>query len=172
MTDPLYVDFFFQFSAYQYKDHSTSWFSLLFNPFPNKPWFLRDCCTSLSITLGKVEIAHNEQFLLLPQCFLTFCHFYQINDCILQRLSIWKSLKFVVWERVNSLPNDKLLDWSDFKDFADDKINVTYRINFVMGGVENIVEKGENDFYQHFNLFPQCFQKSSLLGLLKVWIVW
>ena len=27
--------------------------------------------------------------------------------------------------------------------------------------VENIVEKGENDGYQHFLLFPQCFQKAS-----------
>ena len=33
-------------------------------------------------TVGKGEIAHNEQFLFFPQCFLpvwqTFCHFHQI----------------------------------------------------------------------------------------------
>ena len=34
--------------------------------------------------------------------------------------------------------------------------------------VENIVGKGENAGYQHFLLFPQCFQKASLSGLLKV----
>ena len=28
-----------------------------------------------------------------------------------------------------------------------------------MGRVENIVGKGENAGYQHFLLFPQCFQK-------------
>ena len=28
--------------------------------------------------------------------------------------------------------------------------------------VENIVGKGENTGYQHFLLFPQCFQKDSL----------
>ena len=28
--------------------------------------------------------------------------------------------------------------------------------------VENIVEKGENAGYQHFLLFPQCFQKAFL----------
>ena len=33
--------------------------------------------------------------------------------------------------------------------------------------VGNIVEKGENADYQHFLLFPQCLQKTSLLGLLK-----
>ena len=29
-----------------------------------------------------------------------FCHFHQIRNCRLQDLSVWKSLKFVVWERV------------------------------------------------------------------------
>ena len=32
--------------------------------------------------------------------------------------------------------------------------------------------KGENAGYQHFLLFPQCFQKLSFLGSLKVGIVW
>ena len=48
---------------------------------------------------------YNEQFLLFPQCFLpiwrTFCPFYQIWNCLLQTLSVWKSPKFVVWERIN-----------------------------------------------------------------------
>ena len=56
-------------------------------------------------TLGKGEIARNEQFLLFPQCFLpiwiTFCHFHQIWNCRLQTLSVWNSLKFVVWWWVN-----------------------------------------------------------------------
>ena len=30
------------------------------DPFPNKPWFLRVCSTSLLKTVGKGEIAHNE----------------------------------------------------------------------------------------------------------------
>ena len=39
--------------------------------------------------------------------------------------------------------------------------------------VENIVVKGENaGYYQHFLLFPQCFQKASFLWSLKVGIVW
>ena len=45
---------------------------LFFNPFPNKPWFLRFCSTSLLKTWGKGEIARNEQFLLFPQCFYPF----------------------------------------------------------------------------------------------------
>ena len=38
----------------------------------------------------------------------------------------------------------------------------------VFAGVENIVGKGENAGNQQFPLFPQCFQKPSLLGVLKV----
>ena len=55
---------------------------------------------SLENTVGKGEIARNEQFLLFPQCFLavwrTFCHVHQVQNCRLQTLSVWKSLKFVV----------------------------------------------------------------------------
>ena len=37
--------------------------------------------------------------------------------------------------------------------------------------IENIVVKGENAGYQHFLLFPQCFQKASFPGLLNHVIV-
>ena len=37
---------------------------------------------------------------------------------------------------------------------------------------ENIVGKGENAGYQHFLLFPQCFQKSYFSRSLKVGVVW
>ena len=37
--------------------------------------------------------------------------------------------------------------------------------------VEKIVGEGENAGYQHFLLFPHCFQKASFQGLLKVGIV-
>ena len=57
-------------------------------------------------TMGKGEIALTEQFLLFPHCFLpvwrTFCHFHQIQNCYLQALSVWKSLKSVFWERVKT----------------------------------------------------------------------
>ena len=82
----------------------------MLNPFPNKPWFLRVCNTSLLKTLWeKREIACNEQFLLFPQCFQTlwrtFSHVYQISNIYLQTLSVLESLKFVIWERVNPFPN-------------------------------------------------------------------
>ena len=42
----------------------------------------------------------------------------------------------------------------------------------VFDRVENIVGKGENAVYQHFLLFPSCFQKVSLTGSRKVGIAW
>ena len=72
---------------------------------------------------------------------------------------------------INSLPNDKILHWSQLKPFADDIKNVTETLKLVLGRVENIVGKEENAGYQHFLLFPQCFQKPSYTVLLKVGIV-
>ena len=72
----------------------------------------------------------------------------------------------------NSSPNEKILDWSKFKAFADDKIDVTQKLKFVLEMVENIVGKGENAGYQHFLLFPQCFQKVPFTGSSKVGTMW
>ena len=81
-------------------------------------------------------------------------------------------LKFVVWGRVISLPKNEILDWSKLQAFADNKINVTEKLQFVLGKVENIVGKGENAGYQHSLPFPQCFEKAAFSGSLKFGIVW
>ena len=73
---------------------------------------------------------------------------------------------------VNYLPNDKMLDLSKLKAFTDDNLNLNKKLKFAMGRVENIVGKGENAGYQHFLLFPQCFQKASCLGSFIVGTVW
>ena len=52
-------------------------------------------------------------------------------------------------------------DSSKLKAFADDNIKVTQTLTFVLGRVENIVEKGENAGYQHFLFFSKCFQNVS-----------
>ena len=74
------------------------------NSIPNKPWFFT-CLqyNTFENTVGKVEIARYEQFLLFPPCFLSFWRtllWQRIRKCRLQILWVWKSLKFVVWERV------------------------------------------------------------------------
>ena len=50
----------------------------------------------------------------------------------------------LVWERVNPLPNDKILDVTKLKAFADGKLNVAKMTIFRFCRVENIVGKGEN----------------------------
>ena len=64
---------------------------------------------------------------------------------------------------LNSLPNDKILEWSKLKAFEDGKMNETEKLKFILGREENIVGKGENAGYQHFLLFPQMFFKASFL---------
>ena len=45
--------------------------------------------------------------------------------------------------------------------FADDNFSVAVMKQFFSGGVEIIVGKGENAGFEHFLLFPHCFQKAS-----------
>ena len=72
----------------------------------------------------------------------------------------------------NPLPNDKILDMTKLKAFADNKLKVVKMKIFIFDRVENTVGKGENAVYQHFLLFPLYFPKPSCLGSLKVRIVW
>ena len=64
---------------------------------------------------GKGGIAHNEQFFLFPQCFLpiwrTLCHFHGTWNCRLQTLPVWKSLKFLVGERVKGKKKKRRKRW-------------------------------------------------------------
>ena len=74
--------------------------------------------------------------------------------------------------KVHSVPNDKILDWSKLKAFADDKLNEIEKLEFVLEWVEKMVGEGENAGFQHFLLFSPCFQKASLVGVVKVGIMW
>ena len=62
--------------------------------------------------------------------------------------------QFIFLASFNSLPDDNILDLSKLKAFADDKLNVTPKLKFVLRRVENNVGKGENAACQHFLLFP------------------
>ena len=76
---------------------------------------------------------------------------------------------------IKSLPDNKILDLSKLKALSRHKkkikLIVTQQLEFALGRVENFVGKRKNAGYQHFLLFPQCFQKASFSGLLNVWIV-
>ena len=88
--------------------------------------------------------------------------------CCLHILSIWEESTILSpGKEFNSLSNHKILDRSKLKAFADDKINVTKEFKFVFGREENNVRKGKNAGYQHFLLFPQCFQMHSYYRVVK-----
>ena len=69
----------------------------------------------------------------------------------------------------NSLLNNKILDRSKLKGFADHKLILAQMMRFIFNRRENIVGKGENAGIQHFLLFPQCFHKVSSFELVKTW---
>ena len=59
----------------------------------------------------------------------------------------------------NPFKNGNVLVESKLKAFEDNKFNMARVMRFIVDRVENIVGKEENAGYQHFLLFPQCFQK-------------
>ena len=73
---------------------------------------------------------------------------------------------------VNPLPDDKFLDSSKLKEFADHNFSFDENGRKLFKGVENTVGKGEIACYDQFLLFPQCFQKACFPGASKGVIVW
>ena len=84
-----------------------------------------------------------------------------------KRLVLQTHKNWIVWERVNPFPNNKFLDWSRLRAFADKKINVTQKFNFVFRRVENFVGKEENAGYQHFSPFFTMFSKTFIFRVVK-----
>ena len=85
-------------------------------------------------------------------------------------LSIWSNAKFCRLENeVNSLPNDKILDMTKLKAFADDKLKVAKMRASLFDRAENTAGKGENagnQHYQHFLLFS-LFSKAFFYRVVK-----
>ena len=82
---------------------------------------------------------------------------------------IWirTSKKNVVWCSVNSLPNDKILDSTQLKAFADDKINSAHKTISVFDNVENIMGKRRKCWLPAFSAFPMMFSKGLFLRAVK-----
>ena len=72
---------------------------------------------------------------------------------------------------LNPFPNNKILDVTKLKVFADGKLDIAKMTISLFDRIENTVGKGENAGNQHFLLFLQCFPKPSSLGSLKVGIM-
>ena len=72
----------------------------------------------------------------------------------------------------NPLPDDKILDWSKFKQFADDNFKFDGIAESSLNGLEKTLGNGEIARYEQFLLSPQCVQKACFLGASKGVIVW
>ena len=92
----------------------------------------------------------------MPSIFVESKSFLFSNKLIQGTLTLFQMTKF----------------WTLSKHFVDNTTNVAEKLETVLRGVKNNMGKRENAGYQHFLLFPQCFQKVSFTGLLKVRIVW
>ena len=68
---------------------------------------------------------------------------------------------YLTFRPLKPLPNDKFLDMTKLKAYADDKLNFAKITIPLCNRVENTVGKEENAGYQHFLFFPQCFPKPS-----------
>ena len=68
----------------------------------------------------------------------------------------------------NIRKNFRFLDRFKLKQFTDNKVNVTEKLKFVLGIIENIVGKRIKCLLPAFTPFSQCFQKASYVGSLKV----
>ena len=80
-------------------------------------------------------------------------------------LSDCKLLHYFTYITVNPLPDDKVLELTKLKAFADVQLKVAEMTIFLFDRAENTVRKGENAGNQHFLLFPPCFPKPSSLIL-------
>ena len=84
--------------------------------------------------------------------------------CRFQMLSILTGLNLYCF---GSECKNKILEWTEFKASADDKLYIAKMIIFLLDGLENIVVKGGNGGYQHFLLFPTMFSKVIFLWLFN-----
>ena len=75
----------------------------------------------------------------------------------------------IVWQRVNSFPHSKVLDWFKLKGFADVKINVTKKIEISFSEGRKHCGKRRKCWLPAFSPFPRMFSKGFLFSVFKSW---
>ena len=113
-------------------------------------WIRRKCWKSAFSPFPTMFSTSPPPFQFLIQIYIVICKCFEFGV-------VYKILSF--GKELTSLPNDKILDWSKFKAFVDNKINLNHKLKLDTGRAESIVGKGKNVGYQHFLLFPQCFHR-------------
>ena len=82
-------------------------------------------------------------------------------------------MAWCITEMLNPFPNDKILDSSKLKEFADDNFKFDESVRKFFKQVEDTEGKEEIARYKQFLLFPQCFQKTCYTAdMKKPGLVW
>ena len=93
--------------------------------------------TGFENIVGKEEIARDKQFLLFPQCFLLnqviISPFVHIFDIISLFAAEFEDPKIGISGKGLTLsPNDRILDMTKLKAFADDKLNAAKMMIYLL----------------------------------------
>ena len=70
-------------------------------------------------------------------------------------------------KKLNSVPNNKILDWSELKAFEDNKVNLIEKLKDVLGRVETLWEKEKMLVTSIFS-FSAMFSKEFFLRVCVV----
>ena len=117
----------------------------------------------VNLQLKKIQHPSNITFSFIYTIFQFYTKIHVIERCV----------KFITGPLgLNPLPEDKFLDSSKLKEFADDNFKFEENGRKLSKQVGNTVGKGEIACNEQFLLFPQCFQKVCFLGTSKGVIVW
>ena len=78
--------------------------------------------------------------------------------------------KGLIWIRFNnSLLHDKSLDWSKFKIFADNKVNLNEKLKIVLGRAENIMGKKKMLATSIFSFSHNVFESLLFRDCVEEW---
>ena len=118
--------------------------------------------------VGKGEIARHEQFLLFPQCFQKACFPGASNGVVVwEWVKCREVIRVVLTEHFNLQPHMPILG-SPISAANKNMMSKVWTNGVQLSDrVENIVGKEEIARYEQFLLFPQCFQKLSVVGASK-----
>ena len=107
------------------------------------------------------QAAQNVQPDLISTLSAMLKHYRQTIASNLQSSLSYCRIKILIGfiRRFNPLPDDRILDWSKFKQFADDILKRNEIENYVPYSIENIVRK-------------QCFPQLYIFSASKCGIVW
>ena len=102
-------------------------------------------------------------------------HFF-FSHSVFKRLVLWTRKNQGLYRKglrgdqtclLNSLPNDKIFDWSKLKTFADDIIKKPKMMIFVFDRIENVAGEMPKSWLPAFSPFSSIFSKGFLLGVAK-----